>query len=240
MRPALIIPLLSLAVTPAASAAECVPPSSPGFVVAVCEGSAAVSGSTGRLRDVRVTGDGSSATVYVARLDLDGLLMEATLGPKVLPAGVPLHVGLRFDGAVLEREHGADAVSARVRARRAFPSPDTPLSDEAAPRVSDACFAMRRELAPHLVSANLGRQLRAVRRVRARFADRLWAVGTDRTLLEPIVGSLRAGNRRLLEAHRVLRRTGDFARVARPLRAYDRTWKREQRLLRGLHMGECA
>lgn len=240
MRRILIIPLVCFALPSAAHAAECKPPSKPGFVVAVCEGSAAVSGGQ-RLRDVRVTGDGRSATVYVARLDLDGLLMEATLGPHVLPAGVPLSVGLHFDGAVLEREGDPDdVVAARVRARRAFPSPDTPLSDEAAERISLACFAFRQEVARHQYSSTVVRQLRAFRGARTRFSQWLYGTVEDRPYLEPIARSLRAGNRRLLAAERIVRRTGDLARALGQLRAYDRTYRREQRLLRLLKMGECA
>ena len=241
MRLALSALLVFLALAPAAPAAECAPPSSPGFVVAVCAGSAAVSGSGERMRDVRVTGDGSSATVYVARLDLDGLLMEATLGPHELPARLPLRVGLQFDGAVLERDdHPDDVVVARVRARRAFPSPDTPLSEDVAPWISDACFAYRREVMRHQASSSIAGQLRFSRRARARFAGRLSGTEADRPYLEPIVRSLRYGNRHLLSAERILRRTGDFARAVRRLRAYDRTFRREQRLLRLLKMGECG
>ena len=240
MRLALISALVLLALAPGASAADCAPPSRPGFVVAVCAGSAAVSGGES-LRDVRVTGDGSTATVYVARLDLDGLLMEANLGPKELPAGVPLSVGLRFDGAVLEREgQPDDVVVARVRARRAFRSPDTPLSEEAAPGVSAACFAFRREVMRHQFSTSLARQLRGFQRARLRFARRLAGTDADRPFLEPIARSLRGGNRHLLAAERIFRRTHDLSRAMRPLRAYDRTFRREQRLLGLLKMGECG
>jgi hypothetical protein len=239
MRRALIIPLAFLALAPEASAAECAPPSRPGFVVAVCAGSAAVTGGE-RLRDARVIGDGSSAMVYVARLDLDGLLMEATLGPRGLPDGVPLSVGLHFEGAVLEREDGDDVVVARVRARRAFRSPETPLSEEAAIRVSDACFAFRRDVMPHQFSSSIVGQLRVFRRGRSRFARRLVGTDADGPFLEPIARSLRAGNRHLLSAERIFRRTRDLGRAMRPLRAYDRTFRREQRLLVRLKMGECA
>ena len=240
MRRALIIPLVCVALPSTARAAECKPPSQPGFVVAVCEGSAAVSGGQ-RLRDVRVTGDGRSATVYVARLDLDGLLMEATLGPHVLPAGVPLSIGLHFDGAVLEREGDPDdVVVAKVRARRAFPSPDTPLSDDAAEHISLACFAFREEVARYQYSSTVVRQLRAFRGARTRLSRWLYGTAEDRPYLDPIARSLRAGNRRLLAAERIIRRTGDLARALGQLRAYDRTYRREQRLLRLLKMGECA
>ena len=231
--------ILVLLVFAPAAAADCTPPTAPGFKVSVCDGGATVSGGE-RLRDVRVTGNGHSATIYVARLDLDGLLMEATLGPAELPEGVPLRVGLRFDGAVLERDaHPDDVVVAPVRARRAFRSPETPLSETAAPRVSDACFAFRREVMPHQYSSSLLRQLRVFRAARTRLANRLWATG-NRTVLPPIVRSLRAGNRHLLTAERVLRRTDDFARTMRALRAYDRVYRREARLLRELRMGECG
>ncbi len=124
--------------------------------------------------------------------------------------------------------------------------PDTPLSEAAAPRVSSACFAFRRAVAPHLTSAGVEgylRQLRAIRRARATMARRFTAAAAtadDRRVLLPPVRSLRAGNRQLLAAERVLRQTRDARDTVGPMRRYDRTLPRERRQLRRVAMAECS
>jgi hypothetical protein len=258
LRAPLITLLVVLATAPSASAARCTPPAEPGLVVAVCSGEASVSGPAGgpvaeyrdadpgRLDDVRLTGRGTPATVYVARFTVDGLLMEGTLTADELPDGMPLRVILELDFALLETENGGDEADAQPRLRRVLRSPRTRLSESSAQRTSSACLAFRRDVTPSLFGFgedDPGRALSTLRRARERFARRLLAAGAvraDRARLRPLARALRAGNRHLLAAERRIRRSGDANAGARQERAFRRTLPREQRLRRRLGMTECS
>ena len=240
IRVAAAVVLVLLAMAPAAEACEA-PPAEPGIVVAVCRGAATITGPgtvTGnvyrdddpaRLHEVRITGNGGEAHVRVGRLDREGILMESGLGARRL-AAEPHDVVLTFDFALLELD-AADVAEATTLARRVFGSPRTPFSERAAARVSAACLAYRRAV-PAPFMRGLGAEfvlgnLRSIRRGRTTLTRRLAVAPVtelDRRFLEPLLGSLRRGNR-------YLRR--------RQARAYDRGLRREERLRKRFGLSEC-